>query len=233
MSIQHFAQEQFKRLNKSCSLKTLKRLFRRGNLVWKRLRNSLKGNRDEPLFAYFKVELDRLTQQAKSGEIDLCYFDETGLNLKPNVPYAWQLRGTTALLPAERTRGVTLLGILDPLKNRLSINRYQGAANAQCVIQTLDAFSLSITKKTVLVLDNASIHKAKVVQAQQQKWRHRGLFLQFIPAYSPELNRIEILWKRLKHTWLKPQYYASMDTLIQATDNILTQFGERFQIQFR
>lgn len=233
MSIQHFAAEQFKRFRKHSSLETIKRILKRGKLIWKRLRNSLKRERDETLFAYFQEELAQLKQQAQAGMLDLCYFDETGLNLNPNVPYAWQVKGTTALLPARRNRGITLLGILNPINNDLNISRYKGAANAQCVIQTIDEFSRSLHRKTILVLDNASIHRAKVVQQQEKIWRKRGLFLQFIPAYSPELNLIEILWKRLKHSWLKPIYYHSMDTLIEATDYILQRFGEQYSIQFQ
>jgi hypothetical protein len=28
-----------------------------------------------------------------------------------------------------------------------------------------------------------------------------GLYLYYLPPYSPELNRIEILWKHAKHFW--------------------------------
>lgn len=190
----------------------------------------MKQERDEELFEYFKQELEVLQQEAQKGKIDWCFFDETGLNL--NVPYAWQAKGTTALLPAQRTRGITLLGMLDPFNNKLTVNRYEGATNAKCVIQTLDEFSLNLPKKTILILDHASIHKAGIVKQQETKWRQRGLFLQFIPAYSPELNLIEILWKRLKHSWLKPQYYASLEYLMQQTDRILSNYGQHYAISF-
>ncbi|MFO1353160.1 MAG: transposase [Acinetobacter sp.] len=53
-----------------------------------------------------------------------------------------------------------------------------------------------------LIVDNASIHKAK-------KCRHgRDLLeqdfnvrLYFLPPYSPELNRIEMLWRSMKYQW--------------------------------
>jgi len=203
-----------------------------GGLVWKRLRNSLKSNRDEGLFRYFQQELAYLKLEAKEGKIDLCYFDETGLNMNPNVPYAWQLKGSTALLPSERTKGITILGILNPLTSTFWGNRYEGAANAQCVIQTLDEFSKNISKKTILVLDNATIHKAKVVKQQEKIWKQRGLYLQFIPAYCPELNLIEILWKRLKHSWLQVKHYQSMDSLVQAAHHILANYGKHYSISF-
>ncbi|WP_431733784.1 transposase [Chondrinema litorale] len=38
------------------------------------------------------------------------------------------------------------------------------------------------------------MHKAKIIKEKLVEWRQKGLYLQFIPAYSPELNKIEILW---------------------------------------
>ncbi len=196
------------------------------------MRKSLKMNRDEVAFVFFKEELEKLKEEAKQGSIDLCFFDETGLNLNPTVPYAWQVKGRTALLPAQRTKGVSILGILNPLKNKFVGNLYEGAANADCVIQTLDEYSKTLKNKTILILDNATIHKSKTVNAQAKTWRARGLYLQFIPAYCPELNLIEILWKMLKHYWLELEHYASMDILIKKTISILQRYGDDYSISF-
>ena len=114
----------------------------------------MKKNRDEGLFEFFKQEIGYLKQQAAQDTIDLCYFDEAGLNLNPHVPYAWQLKGTTCCLPAERGRGITILGIFNPRGGTVKGNLYKGAANSECVIQTLDSFSKTISKKTVMILDN-------------------------------------------------------------------------------
>jgi len=32
-------------------------------------------------------------------------------------------------------------------------------------------------------------------------WEKQNLFIQNIPAYSPELNKIEILWRKIKYEW--------------------------------
>lgn len=205
--------------------------MKKAGFRWKRMRNSLKSKRDEILFEFFKQEIDYLQQQAINGEIELCYYDETGLNLKPNVPYAWQMKGKTALLPAERG-GITILGVLNPLKNNFHGNLYYGAANSECVIQTIDTFSKSITKKTILILDNATIHTSKQIKQYIELWRKKGLYLQFIPAYCPELNRIEVLWKILKHHWIKPQYYSSIKVLTEEVVSILQNYGSKYSISF-
>ena len=60
-------------------------------------------------------------------------------------------------------------------------------------------FAQSLNGPTVLVLDNASIHRAHVVRACQAEWAASGLTQLFLPPYSPELNHIELLWHRCKH----------------------------------
>ena len=118
------------------------------------MRTSLREKRNESLFRWFQKELLELKQLALNDEIRLCYFDETGINLKPNVPYVWQVKGTTVELPCQRKRGITVMGILDPIQNDFFGTLYRGAANSKCVIQTLEDYAQTITKKTVLILDN-------------------------------------------------------------------------------
>ena len=64
------------------------------------------------------------------------------------------------------------------------------------------------------------------------KWKEKGLHLQFIPAYSPELNKIEILWKQLKHFWLEKEHYQNLETLIEGVRSILRDYGKKYMISF-
>ena len=51
-------------------------------------------------------------------------------------------------------------------------------------------------KLTVIVQDNASIHRANLVKERVHLWKKQGLILFFLPPYSPEMNRIEDRWCR-------------------------------------
>lgn len=237
-----FTQETIEKYNKTCSSYTIKRIFKAGDLLWKRMRNSLKLKRDEVLFNFFKKELEILKSQSVKGEIDLCFFDESGFNLKPNVPYAWQEKGRTKLLPAIRggnNSSFTVLGLLNIKDQTFDGHLYNGAVNEDCVIKFFDDLSLKMEshflatkKKTIVILDNATIHTSNAVKEKTKLWRARGLFLQFIPAYSPELNLIEILWKQMKHYWLKIEHYSSAEVLKNAIIDILNQYGEKYVINF-
>ena len=51
----------------------------------------------------------------------------------------------------------------------------------------------------VVVLDNASLHVSRVAKAARPALAALGIYLYYLPAYSPELNRIEPVFKQVKH----------------------------------
>ena len=51
----------------------------------------------------------------------------------------------------------------------------------------------------VVVLDNASLHVSKVTKAARPGLAKLGIYLYYLPAYSPELNEIEPVFKQVKH----------------------------------
>jgi len=63
--------------------------------------------------------------------------------------------------------------------------------------------------KTVLVLDNARIHHAKLLKPFLEENKHH-LTLMFLPPYSPQLNLIEGLWKWLKEKVVYNVFYKTV-----------------------
>ncbi len=82
-----------------------------------------------------------------------------------------------------------------------------------------------------MVLDNASIHHCQAVQARQAHWLAQGLWLRFLPPYSPELNLIEILCKHAKHFWRRFVRWEPA-RLHEEVDALLRRYGTDFQINF-
>ncbi|SFQ65878.1 transposase [Hymenobacter arizonensis] len=108
----------------------------------------------------------------------------------------------------------------------------EGSLTADLFVLAVDDFCQQLTGPTVLVLDNASVHKANLVQACHQRWAAAGLRLLFLPPYSPELNHIELLWHRCKHYWIRPQDYATDLTLLQRLEHVLCSVGKQYTITF-
>ena len=161
-------------------------------------------------------------------------FDQSGFNLTPAVPYAWQPRGQTLALQSAPSPRVNVPGFLSPT-NQSHFRTVIGRVTSATVIAALDAFAAQTAragKLRLVVLDNASIHASQAFQARVMDWLRQGVGLHWLPPYSPELNLIEILWRKLKYEWLPPKAYLSFDHLQSELQNILNQVGSKYQIIF-
>ena len=79
----------------------------------------------------------------------------------------------------------------------------------------------------VVVLDNASLHVSKVVKAQRKELARRGIFLYYLPAYSPELNRIEPVFKQVKHHEIPRRSHTSKAELRVSAENGFESYGRK------
>jgi len=88
-----------------------------------------------------------------------------------------------------------------------------------------------VGKPLTVILDNASVHTAKALQPYLKLLRNQGLKLYFLPPYSPELNRIEKLWHKMKYEWLA---FKARDpqTLEADVDTILREFRLNYRFTF-
>ena len=85
----------------------------------------------------------------------------------------------------------------------------------------------------MVIIDNAPIHTSHVFQGKIPCWEKKRLFLYFLPAYSPELKRIEILWRFIKYWWLPFSAYLNFQTLTEAIEDILMKVGTQYKITFQ
>lgn len=217
---------------KRVSQPQLRRLFRANALSYKRIRRSCRHLRDETAYAFFKTELAALRAWAAGGEVDLCYGDEMGLNRQAVVPYGWQTVGKSdAFMAATPSGNVTTLGFFYE-DNRLESYGLSGAMTSQMMVTCVNDFVSRLMKKTVLILDNASAHTSAYFKRHLADWRSKGLLIQYIPAYCPELNRIECLWKQLKYHWLEPANFLTASGLREVLVSILSQVGTKYRITF-
>jgi transposase len=74
---------------------------------------------------------------------------------------------------------------------------------------------------TVVILDNLSTHKS---QRAAEALRKRGCWFLFLPAYSPDLNPIEMAFSKLK-AHLRRIGARTFDALFEALGNICDMFN--------
>ena len=213
------------------SLSTLKRICKRAGLSWKRVRKSLKSKRDPDLFEQSQQQLASLIEQSRKKEIDLFYFDESGFTLEPCVPYAWQPLGETIKLPSSKSKRLNVLGFVNRECSFTSIV-VEGSVTSAVVIASIDHFIETLQRPTTLIVDNAPIHTSHEFEDNLERWQKQGLTIVPIAPYSPELNIIEILWRKIKYEWMPFSAYESFQKLKESLFDILANIGKSYSIEF-
>src|SRR4029434_7733623 len=216
---------------KRLSISSLKRLAKKARLRWKRVRKSLKSLRDPEEFTKCQRELEALQKQEDQGKIDLYYFDESGFTLDPYIPYAWQEPGTVIEIPATKGGRINIVGFMNR-KNDLHPYMFEQTINTSVIVACLNDFCQKIKKKTMVVMDNSSIHTSEEFEDYIAQWKKKGLHIKYLIPYAPELNLIEILWRHIKYLWLPFSAYQCMEALREALEHILKDFGSKYQIIF-
>ena len=210
---------------------TLKRIAKNAQLRWKRMRKSVEGKRDQAEFERAQEEITTLHEQEAAGEVDLYYFDESGFSLTPEVPYAWQAVGETIEIPSSRSKRLNVLGFCNKQQD-FHATTVQGYVESEVVIACFDQFCDTINKKTIVVVDNASMHTSGKFKGKLGEWEENGLTVKYLPTYSPELNLIEIVWRFIKYNWLPLSAYLSFKNLKIELQKVLDGIGSEYQITF-
>ena len=198
---------------------------------YRRIRKRPKGVPSPQLYEYKTGKLQELERLYGKGEINLFYGDESHVCTEGYVPYGWQFRGENVYIPSQKAKRLNIFGMID------RGNRFEGfstsdSIDAGKIVDFLDRFSFLVEKKTFIVLDNASVHRNTKIRQMRPVWEKRGLFLFYIPPYSPHLNIVETLWRIMKGKWLRPQDYVCAETLFYATNRVLAAIGRGLRINY-
>jgi hypothetical protein len=156
--------------------------------------------------------------------------DEAGfVQTQPNRS-AWTETGEVHLITAARGKRLNVMAALIST-GELFTAKFWETTTAALFGGFLGLLLESVGKPLTVILDNASIHKAKEIQPLLAFLREKGLTLHFLPPYSPELNRIEKLWHKMKYEWMafKARNSAGLEADV---DKILDGFGSDYRMTF-
>ena len=121
-----------------------------------------------------------------------------------------------------RGRRINIVGIFQP-KQRFDYALMVGTLKSTTFLNLMDwqaAIAHLHFQKTglgsVIVLDNASVHKSHLTTAAIEQWQRQGLLLFFLPPYNPQMNRIEDEWLHLKRDELASRVFEDEVDLAHA-----------------
>lgn len=179
-----------------------------------------------------KVEiLGQLEQLSENQLIDLYYADESRVAVEPCIPYGWQFADEEVFMPTAKGAGLNCFALLTR-DNRCLIETSSETLTSRFIFERFENLSLRLQKPTVVVLDNARIHTSQIIKERKKVWQQRGLYIFYLPRYSPHLNIVETLWRKLKYEWLTPADYQNKDNLFYQIKLALKAVGSSLFIRF-
>ena len=81
----------------------------------------------------------------------------------------------------------------------------------------------------VVVLDNAALHTGKVIGVARARLARRGIYLYFLPPYSPELDEIEPVFRQVKYHEMPQRSHATRLGLREAVEAAFSGYGRRLR----
>jgi len=210
----------------------VRRYLKRMKAGYRRTASTLEHKQDPAKVERAGKVLDNLKAKAAAGSIVLYYLDECGFS--PTLPssYSWSLPGQRKLIRYEAPQGrrVNALAAYRPFGRspRLEVFTAERTWDAHDLIGFLRALPWSRAPR-VVVLDNASVHTSKVIRAARKGLADSGIYLYYLPPYSPKLNRIEPVFRQVKHQEIPRRSHTTRSGLRVAVEAGFTDYGRKLR----
>ena len=142
------------------------------------------------------------TKKAVAGTFDLYFLDKTGFSPSLSPTYTWARSGVRPAVPYESEHDG---GLGCPRHTgrdgslylaRRALRRRPAPGPARC--------------PRVVVLDNLPIHRSRKVKTAAPELAQQNVHLYYLPAYNPELNDIEWVFRRVKHQAMPRRTFSTI-----------------------
>lgn len=195
----------------------LRTLLKDNGLSWKKCQKLLAKAKPAQRQAYIEAFQIRFQQLCRS-EIRIIYIDEAHFHRDLDLGYTWAPRGepTWCLSDCPRLADrINWYGAYDFSQGQCFIWN-EGACNGDNTVKFLRHLKLWLGDSllpVVIIWDGAPCHRAKIVHTAAAAL---GFTLVSLPAYSPDLNPIEGLWKWMREDVTQHHCYSTMRDLFDA-----------------
>jgi transposase len=143
------------------------------------------------------------------------------------IAKTWFPKGQQRVIPTYgKHYGAKLIGVLNYETGKIYIEEHD-KYNAEVFLSYLkNVVNLYPKGKIVIILDNARIHHAKLLNEFLNEHKDR-LTLVFLPPYSPNLNMIEELWGWLKSSVINNCFFNDLSEIKKAVRAFIEWIDQR------
>lgn len=218
----------------------VRKILKQKKYVYLWAKYSLEDKQDPLKRSEFKQKLAQYLELAKikPEHLQIWFWDESGFSLRVLRRKTWGKKGKRKEITGQRRRGrVNVMGGLR-LSDKKRLCYFIKKGNAETFYEQLKQLNEFVLKewvyqgnkaedfqskgsKIVIILDNASYHKRKDIIADIEK-DFPNIILEFLPAYSPDFNLIELVWHSCKE-YIAHRLFQSVSELEEVLNRLLNE----------
>ena len=180
---------------------------------------------DEAALLWLEETWPEILRQAKEKNARIVFGDEASFAQWGSLGYTWALKGVQ---PTVKTSGIRrayrVFGLLDCFGGTFYHQGLEGKFNSETYQEFLEWVLTQTTNHLIVIQDNVSYHTSASLKTFYAEHADRLTIYQ-LPAYSPELNPIERLWKNIKKDSTHLKYFATFHHLVTEVSTSLTTFA--------
>jgi transposase len=157
----------------------------------------------------------------KEEEIAIGFIDETRPQNTANTVKVWSFEKVRSIKNTTKFNTNTI-GFYSIKGN--SVSKFLDDSKAPSIASFLNDIKNSneAFRAIVVIIDNFSSHKSGLVR---QKAKELGIYLVYLPPYSPNLNPIEFIWKSIKRV-LSTSFVPNLAEMRRIITESLCRFAE-------
>src|SRR6202034_2522571 len=194
------------------SVEGMTHLLHRLGFSFKKLK-FVPGKLDMEKQEVFKKEYEEL-KAIKQSEDRIYFLDGCHPQHNSIASYGWIYTKDTKTVKTNTARKRVNLNGAITLEDMAITVLNEPTINAEAMIRLVQEIERKQpTGKIYLIMDNARYNHAKILKTYVK--RRRRIHLMYLPAYSPNLNIIERLWKFFKEEKLYGKYYETYQEFTQ------------------
>lgn len=157
----------------------------------------------------------------------ILFGDEASFAQWGSLGYTWARTGQTPQIKTSgKRKGYKMFGAVEYFSGRVFYQGIEGKFNSESYQTFLKEVLEKTTEHIFLVQDGARYHTSKEMKEFFEE-QHERITVYQLPAYSPDYNPIEYLWRKTKRKGTHNKYFAEFGKLCEAVDQALESFEQK------
>ena len=166
-----------------------------------------------------------ILRRAKERKALLLFGDEASFPQWGTLTYTWARRGQQPKVKTcGKRKGYKVFGLIEYFTGYFFYQGQDGRLNSVAYIAFLTRVLAQTTQPIILIQDGAKYHTSAETQAFCAQQSARLQVVQ-LPAYSPDYNPIEKLWKKIKQQETHLHYFPTFEALTEKVEQALLTFA--------